>query len=44
MIRTVIRNILSNAIKFTHQGGKVEIFAKIKMTRFILKYVILVRG
>ncbi|HUX58988.1 MAG TPA: ATP-binding protein [Bacteroidales bacterium] len=30
MVKTIFRNLISNAIKFTHRNGKVEIAAKIK--------------
>ncbi len=30
MLRTIIRNLIQNSIKFTHPNGKVEIFTKIK--------------
>ena len=29
MIKTILRNLISNAIKFTHKNGKVEVTARI---------------
>ncbi|RZT95661.1 PAS domain S-box-containing protein [Ancylomarina subtilis] len=33
MIKTVILNLINNAIKFTHKGGCVDVFAEIKNNR-----------
>ena len=37
MILTVLRNLITNAIKFTDKGGKVEIFGEIKDTQVIIQ-------
>ena len=29
MIKTILRNLISNAIKFSHKNGKVEVGAKL---------------
>jgi signal transduction histidine kinase/ligand-binding sensor domain-containing protein len=36
MIKTILRNLISNAIKFTHKGGKVEVKAKIDNGQVII--------
>ncbi len=40
MVQTIVRNILSNALKFTHRGGMISIEAEVKNKNFALVKII----
>ena len=35
-VNTVLRNLLSNSVKFTHDGGKIEIFSELRDSEVII--------